>query len=109
MIDTSVLTTSAPNVFSGGKGLAPGAHSNEETLRKRAVEFEAIYLAQMLQPMFNGLSDDGPFGAGVGGDTWRSLQVQEFGKSIAESGGVGIADAVARELIQAQESREATL
>jgi Rod binding domain-containing protein len=38
-------------------------------------------------------------------DVWRSQQVQEYGKAIAQNGGVGIADAVVRELIQAQEAR----
>ena len=75
-------------------------------LQKQAVEFEAVYLAQMLQPMFDDLKAAEPFGGGFGEDVWRSLQVQEYGKAIAKSGGVGIADAVARELIQAQEARE---
>ena len=88
------------------QGVRGGGEVDRETLRKRAVEFEAVYLAQMLQPMFDELKSSGPFGGGFGEDVWRSQQVQEYGKAIAQNGGVGIADAVARELIQAQEARE---
>ena len=78
----------------------------KQGVQKQAVEFEAVYLAQMLQPMFDDLKAEEPFGGGFGEDVWRSQQVQEYGKAIAENGGVGIADAVARQLIQAQEARE---
>jgi hypothetical protein len=54
---------------------------------------------------FEELRSTGPFGGGFGEDVWRSQQVQEYGKAIAQNGGVGIADAVVRELIQAQEAR----
>jgi peptidoglycan hydrolase FlgJ len=90
----------------GGKARLQGGSVDRETLRKRAIEFEAVYLAQMLQPMFDDLKAEEPFGGGFGEDVWRSQQVQEYGKAIAENGGVGIADAVARQLIQAQEARE---
>ena len=60
----------------------------------------------MLKPMFEGLQNDGPFGGGFGEDVWRSLQVQEFGKAIAHSGGIGLADAVRKELLAAQEARD---
>ena len=89
-----------------GKALRGGGEVDRETLRKRAVEFEAVYLAQMLQPMFDGLKSAEPFGGGFGEDVWRSQQVQEYGKAIAQNGGVGIADAVARELIRAQEAHQ---
>jgi peptidoglycan hydrolase FlgJ len=89
-----------------GKALRGGGEVDHETLRKRAVEFEAVYLAQMLQPMFDELKSSGPFGGGFGEDVWRSQQVQEYGKAIAQSGGVGIADAVAGELIRAQEAHQ---
>ena len=63
-------------------------------MHRQAVEFEAVYLAQMLKPMFEGLEAAAPFGGGFGEDVWRSMQLQEFGKAIAKDGGVGLADAV---------------
>lgn len=75
-------------------------------LRQRAVDFEAVYLAQMLQPMFAGTEATPPFGGGTGEDIWRSMQTQEYGKAIAQRGGVGIADAVFRELVAAQAAHD---
>jgi hypothetical protein len=34
---------------------------------------------------------------------WRSLQVVEYGKAIAQKGGIGIADSVFREMLKLQE------
>ena len=74
-------------------------------MRKVAKDFEAVFLSQMLQPMFQDLGAEAPFGGGHGEDVWRSLQVQEYGKAITDAGGIGIADKVMREMIQMQEAR----
>jgi len=71
--------------------------------RQVAEDFEAVFLSQMLQPMFKELNAEAPFGGGQGENMWRSLQVDEFGKAIAKSGGVGIADSVFREILKLQE------
>jgi Rod binding domain-containing protein len=57
----------------------------------------------MLKPMFEGLSSDGPFGGGQAEETYRGLLVDEYGKAIAKSGGVGLADQIAREMLKMQE------
>lgn len=59
-----------------------------------AREFEAAFAAQMLKPMFAGLKSDGMFSGGFAEDTWRGFLVEAMGKQIAETGGLGIADAV---------------
>ena len=53
--------------------------------------------------MFATVRTDGPFGGGFSEDMWRSLQVDEYGKAIARSGGIGIADAVLRQILKMQE------
>lgn len=78
-----------------------GADLNK--LRDTAQDFEAVFLSQMLKPMFEGLETDGMFGGGQAEEMWRSLMVDEYGKSIAKSGGIGIADAVMSEMIRMQE------
>ncbi len=70
-------------------------------------EFEAMFLSQILQPMFDTLPTDGVFGGGNGEKMFRSMQVDEYGKGIAKAGGIGIADAVAREIIRMQEKASA--
>jgi len=57
----------------------------------------------MLQHMFAGIPTDGPFGGGDGDQMFRSLLLQEYGKQIAARSGIGIADAVERELLRQQE------
>ncbi len=70
-----------------------------------AEDFEAMFLAQMLQPMFAGLDTEGPFGGGNAERIYRSLLVQEYGKALASRGGIGLADAVAQEMIRLQEGQ----
>jgi Rod binding domain-containing protein len=48
----------------------------------------------------------GMFGGGAGEATWRPMMVDEMAKSIARSGGLGIGDAVFRQLLQTQEHRD---
>ena len=78
-------------------------NGNMREMRKVAKDFEAVFIAQMLQPMFQNLGAEEPFGGGHGEDVWRSMQVQEYGKAITKAGGIGVADAVLREMIKMQE------
>ncbi|MGZ9093001.1 MAG: rod-binding protein [Rhodoplanes sp.] len=81
----------------------PHASRNLDHLHETAREFEEVFLAQMLQPMLSGLIPEEPFGGGPGEEMWQSMLVKEYGKAIAERGGIGIADAVVREALLAQE------
>ena len=80
-----------------------GAHYTPEQARKVAEEYEGVFLSQMMKPMFEGIETDGVFGGGQAEKMFRSLQIDEYGKSLARSGGVGIADEVMRQMLQAQE------
>ena len=71
--------------------------------RKIAEDFEAVFLTQMLQPMFEGINPEAPFGGGNSETMWRGMQIEEYGKAITKSGGIGIADSVYREIIKLQE------
>jgi Rod binding domain-containing protein len=71
--------------------------------RAAAEEFEALFLTEMLNPIFDNL-ESGPFGGGPGERIYRSLLVREYASGIARSGGLGIADAVQREILKLQET-----
>ncbi len=73
-----------------------------EQLRETAEEFESVFLAQALQALNHGLGSAGPFGQG-GGDAFADMLQQEYGRLISRSGGIGIADAVMREMLRMQE------
>jgi flagellar protein FlgJ len=69
-----------------------------------AQDFEAVFLNSMFQHMFTGISGDGPFGGSGAVGVWRSMLTDEYAKSFAKSGGIGIADQVYRTLIARQEA-----
>lgn len=75
----------------------------KEKISEAAVEFEAVFIAEMMKPMFEGISTEAPFGGGKGEEVFRSMLLQEYGKTMAKTGSIGVADAVKRELIKAQE------
>lgn len=68
-------------------------------------QFEQMFLAQMLGPMFSGIDTDGPFGGGSGEQMMRSFQIDAFAKSIVSRGGIGLAQNVAREVLRLQEKQ----
>ena len=71
--------------------------------RASAVDFEAVFLNSMFSQMFTGIEGEGPFGGGGGAGVWRSFLSEEYSKSFAKAGGIGIADHVYRSLIAQQE------
>jgi len=68
-----------------------------------AREFEAVFIAEMMKPMFEGISTEAPFGGGKGEEVFRSFMLQEYGKLTAKTGSIGIADHVKQAMIQMQE------
>lgn len=77
-----------------------------EKIAGSAEEFEAVFIAEMMKPMFEEIKSDGLFGGGQGEEVFRSLLLQEYGKLTAQTGKIGIADAVKKELIQMQGLQE---
>ena len=58
-----------------------GASATEA--RKAAEEFTSFFMSQMLEIMFQGISTDGPFGGGPAEGIYRSMMLQEYGKTLA--------------------------
>jgi peptidoglycan hydrolase FlgJ len=85
--------------------LLGGKKATPEEAGKAAEEFEAIFISQMLAPMFSGIESDSTFGGGSAEETYRGMLTNEYGKLISKAGGLGIADAVKSELIRAQEKK----
>jgi len=77
--------------------------ANRSQIRKTAEDFEAVFLSQMLQPMFSTVPTDSLMDGGQAESIYRGMMVEEMGKSIAKGGGIGIADSVYREMIKMQE------
>ena len=83
--------------------LPPGSAKNVEQAGKVAKDFEAVFINEIMGAMFEGVSTDGPFGGGPGETIFRSMMIENYSKTIAAQGGFGLAAAVKRELLNAQE------
>lgn len=67
-----------------------------------AQDFEAMFMTEMLKPMFAELKPDPRFGGGKGEEIFSGMMLQEYGKLMAETGSLGIAQSVKEELIRMQ-------
>jgi peptidoglycan hydrolase FlgJ len=70
--------------------------------KSTATDFEAMFLNSMFSQMTSGIKGEGPFGDTPGTGVWRSMLTEEYSKSFAKAGGVGISDDVFRTLILQQ-------
>ncbi|WJR81865.1 flagellar assembly peptidoglycan hydrolase FlgJ [Bradyrhizobium sp. NP1] len=73
--------------------------------KSTATDFEAVFLNSMFSQMTSGLKGDGPFGNTPGTGIWRSMLTEQYSKSFARAGGVGISTEVYRTLILQQAKR----
>ena len=107
----NVMMNQAQAALSAGAAKLPGAHAgmNMTEIKEAAEAFEAFYLAQALEPMFANTTPSGPFSGGPGEEMWRSLQIQEYGKALAQNGGIGLADSVMAEMVKMQERGQQTM
>lgn len=75
---------------------------NPEKIKEASKDFEAVFITQMLQHMFEGVETDEIFGGGHGEEVMKTLLFDEYGKTISKAGGIGIAKHVQDELIKLQ-------
>lgn len=83
-----------------------GSISNTSKAREAAQNFEAVFLNTMFEQMFTGLQGEGPFGGNGATGIWRSFLTDEYSRSFAKAGGIGIADQVYSALLTQQEARQ---
>ena len=70
--------------------------------KEASQSFEAMFLSNMFQEMFTGVDGDGPMGGSGALKVWRSFAIDQFAKSFAKAGGVGIAPKVYDTLLKEQ-------
>ena len=71
-------------------------------IKKTAQDFESSFLTVMLQSMFKGVTTPTPFGGGEGEDMFKSFFTEAMAKQITRAGGIGVADAVGKEMLRLQ-------
>ena len=79
----------------------------QQGVDQAAQDFEGMFLAQMLQPMFDTVGVDPIFGGGHGEEAMRGFLVQEYGKIMAKGSPLGIAAAVQKEMVETQQKMDA--
>jgi len=77
----------------------------QQSIKDKAQDFEAVFLNSMFSQMTSGIKGDGPFGDTPGTGVWRSMMTEQYSKSFAKAGGVGISNDVYRTLIIQQANR----
>jgi flagellar protein FlgJ len=81
--------------------LALGSDGNFD---EASADFEAMFITQMLKPLFETLEVNPMFGGGKGEEVFQGFLIEEYGKSLSKAGGLGIADHVKQEMIKIQEA-----
>lgn len=94
-----------PSASVDGAAPRPVTTTDPALAHKTGEDFESFFLSQVFENMFAGVGTDSLFGGGNGETVYRSLLLQQYSKVAAKTGGVGIADAVQREILRAQETK----
>ncbi len=87
------------------KGPSIAANADMKRTKESAREFEAVFISEMMKPMFEGIEVDEMFGGGKGEEIFRSMMLQEYGKEIASLDVIGIQNQVLNKLIELQAAR----
>ena len=90
------------NTASAGIKSAAG---NKAKAKAASQDFEAVFLNSMFTQMMTKTEGEGPFGGSQATGVWRSFLTNEYAKSFAQSGGIGLAKHVYSSLLAQQEAR----
>ncbi|MGO4714953.1 flagellar assembly peptidoglycan hydrolase FlgJ [Bradyrhizobium sp. 2TAF24] len=70
--------------------------------KKTSQDFEAVFLNTMFSQMTSSVKGEGPFGDSVGTGPWRSMLTDQYARSFAKAGGLGLSNDIYRSLIMKQ-------
>jgi len=102
-----LLDAQLQNALAASRSSGPERPQRAQTpdqIRATAEEFEAVFLAQMMEQMM-GESTESSFGGGPGEGAFKGMLNEEYAKVMAKAGGIGLADNLAREMLAMQEAQ----
>ncbi len=102
-MQTSGIPSMAALYMDQGKIAETTVAGKPEEARAAAEKFEALFIGQMLQHMFQGIGTDPLFGGGHGEEMFRSMMVDEYSKEMSKRGSFSLSDAIERQLLEMQE------
>lgn len=86
-----------------GISLRGGNKATPEQMDATAKEFESQFIAQMMSSMFSTVDKEESLAGSDAEDMYQSMLQSEYGKIVARTGGIGVADQVKQIMIQQQE------
>ena len=88
----------------GQQAAAPKPTASAAKADWAAKEYESVFISQFLGSMFSGIQTDTLTGGGQGEEMFRSLMINEYGKSLVQRGGFGLAAQMKAQLLKHQEA-----
>ena len=98
----AALSLSAGSLTDAQNAQALAALKTKAKVKAAAENFEGMFLNSMFQQMFTNIDGEGPFGGSGALKVWRSFLTDQYAKTFAKAGGVGIAAHVYNELLKQQ-------
>lgn len=105
MSDIAATNQIDPRLLAASPARSSVSPRDAAQIRTVAEDFEAFFAGLVFDEMTAEMEPDPLTGGGEAEGMFRSLLNQEFGKSVARSGSLGIADIVQRQLLQLQETQ----
>ena len=96
------LSASLSSIGDAASSQAVAALKVKSKAKAASQDFEAMFLNSMFNEMMTGIDGDGPFGGSGALKVWRSFMTDQYAKSFAKAGGIGIADKVYHTLLKQQ-------
>ena len=75
----------------------PSENASLEEVEKVAKDLEGVFFSMLVKQMRETMTEEGFFGEGAGMDNYAGLFDQMIGASMAQGGGLGIAELVVRQ------------
>lgn len=75
---------------------------NHEKIMQKSRELEGVFISKMIDPMFPSGKESNLFGGGAGSDIYRSMLIQQYGQVLADAGGVGLTNGIAKQITRQQ-------
>lgn len=76
-----------------------------DAAKKTAEDFESFFLTQVFEVMTSSVKPDPLTGGGSAEGTWRSFLNDQYGRAMAKTRGIGIADMVYGQMLKLQEAQ----
>jgi Rod binding domain-containing protein len=101
MIEAGVAANILGGSYAGTQSAVKNMSASQ--IDKVSKDFESLFIGMMLEHMFGDSVGTEAFGDKESSDIYKGLMTENYGKAIAQAGGIGVASYVKTELLKLQE------